>query len=51
MNKKIFVRAEEGKSPGISVVYYDSDGNMTIRYYEKMERKVRLLGEIITLEI
>ena len=35
MNKKIFVRAEEGKPPGISVVYYDTDGNKTIRHYEK----------------
>lgn len=35
MNKKKFVRAEEGKPPGISVVYYDTDGNMTIRYHDK----------------
>jgi hypothetical protein len=35
MNNKKFIRAEEGKPPGISVVYYDSDGNMTIRYYDK----------------
>lgn len=35
MNKKKFVRAEEGKPPGISVVYYDIDGNMTIRYHDK----------------
>ncbi len=35
MNKKIFVRAEEGEPPGISVVYYDTDGNKTIRHYEK----------------
>lgn len=35
MNKKIFVKAEEGQPPGISVVYYDTEGNKTIRYYEK----------------
>ena len=35
MNKKIFVRAEEGEPPGISVVYYDTDGNKTIRYHDK----------------
>ena len=35
MNKKKFLRAEEGKPPGISVVYYDTDGNMTIRYHDK----------------
>jgi len=35
MNKKIFVKAEEGVPPGISVVYYDTDGNKTIRYYDK----------------
>ncbi len=35
MNKKKFLRAEEGKTPGISVVYYDTDGNMTIRYHDK----------------
>src|SRR5438477_13045133 len=35
MNKKKFVRAEEGKPPGISVIYYDTDGNMTIRYHDK----------------
>ena len=35
MSKKPFIRAEEGKPPGISVVYYDADGNKTIRYYEK----------------
>ena len=35
MNKKIFIRAEEGEPPGISVVYYDTDGNKTIRYHDK----------------
>jgi len=35
MSKKKFVRAEEGKPPGISVIYYDADGNMTIRHHEK----------------
>ncbi len=35
MNKRQFIRAEEGKPPGISVVYYDSDGNMTVRYHDK----------------
>lgn len=35
MNKKKFVRAEEGKPPGISVIYYDTEGNMTIRYHDK----------------
>lgn len=39
MNKKIFVRAEEGKPPGISVVYYDSEGHMTIRYHDKNGKK------------
>ena len=35
MNKRKFVRAEEGKPPGISVVYYDTDGNKTVRYHKK----------------
>lgn len=35
MSKKRFVRAEEGEPPGISVVYYDTDGNKTIRYHDK----------------
>jgi len=35
MSSKKFIRAEEGKPPGISVVYYDSDGNMTIRHHNK----------------
>jgi hypothetical protein len=35
MTKRTFVRAEEGKPPGISVVYYDTDGNQTIRYHDK----------------
>src|SRR3984885_10995533 len=35
MSKKIFVRAEEGEPPGISVIYYDTDGNKTIRYHDK----------------
>jgi hypothetical protein len=30
-----FIRAVEGEPPGISVVYYDTDGNKTIRYHEK----------------
>lgn len=39
MNKKIFVRAEEGEPPGISVVYYDTDGNKTIRYLVKDQKQ------------
>lgn len=35
MSKKRFIRATEGELPGISVVYYDTDGNKTIRYYDK----------------
>jgi hypothetical protein len=35
MSSKKFIKAEEGKPPGISVVYYDSDGNMTIRHHNK----------------
>lgn len=35
MNKKKFLRAEEGKPPEISVIYYDTAGNMTIRYHDK----------------
>jgi len=35
VNKKKFIKAEEGKSPGFSVVYYDTDGNKTIRYHNK----------------
>ena len=35
MSKKTFIRAEEGKPPGISVIYYDTDGNETIRYHDK----------------
>jgi hypothetical protein len=39
MSKRIFIKAEKGKPPGISVVYYDTDGNKTIRYYEKNGKK------------
>jgi hypothetical protein len=39
MSKKKFIRAEEGKEAGISVVYFDTDGNMTIRYHEKNGKK------------
>lgn len=35
MSKKTYIRAEEGKPPGISVIYYDTDGNETIRYHDK----------------
>ncbi|MEI6242456.1 MAG: hypothetical protein WCP39_03520 [Chlamydiota bacterium] len=35
MNKRIFIRAEEGETPVISVVYYDTEGNKTIRYHDK----------------
>lgn len=35
MSNRKFIKAEEGKPPGISVVFYDSDGNMTIRYHDK----------------
>ena len=35
MSKRTFVKAEEGKSPGISVIYYDTDGDKTIRYHDK----------------
>ncbi len=53
MNKKKFLRAEEGKPPGISVVYYDADGNMTIRYHDKngvaseLKKEVKALKGII----
>lgn len=48
MNKKIFVRAEEGEPPGISVVYYDSDGNKTIRYHDKNEMERNRVPRIPT---
>ena len=35
MSKKTYIRAEEGKPPGISVIYYDTDGNEAIRYHDK----------------
>jgi hypothetical protein len=35
MSNKTFIKAEEGKPPEISVVYYDTDGNQTIRYHNK----------------
>lgn len=35
MSKKRFIRAVEGEPPGISVVYYDTDGNKTIRHHKK----------------
>jgi hypothetical protein len=38
MSSKKFIKAEEGEPPGISVVYYDSDGNKTIRYHDKNEK-------------
>lgn len=38
MNKRRFTRATEGEPPGISVVYYDTDENKTIRYHDKNGR-------------
>lgn len=35
MSKRRFIRATEGRPPGISVEYYDTDGNKTIRYHNK----------------
>jgi hypothetical protein len=42
MSKRRFIRATEGEPPGISVVYYDTDGNKTIRYVEDYRKAIRV---------